>query len=83
MPQVVEHWLSKCKALNSNPSTTNKRIGHTWWCIPIIPTLRRLIQEDQEFETSLEYIRDHISKKKKNSLCSKEYAMKPPFLTIS
>jgi hypothetical protein len=26
-----------------------------WWCIPVIPELRRVRQEDHEFETSLSY----------------------------
>jgi hypothetical protein len=25
-----------------------------WWCAPVIPALRRLKQEDYEFEASLE-----------------------------
>jgi hypothetical protein len=27
-----------------------------WWCIPVIPAIRRLIQKDLKFETSLGYI---------------------------
>jgi hypothetical protein len=27
-----------------------------WWLIPVIPALRRLRQEDYEFEASLSYI---------------------------
>jgi hypothetical protein len=27
-----------------------------WWCMPVIPELGRLMQEDQEFKASLGYI---------------------------
>jgi hypothetical protein len=30
-----------------------------WWCIPVIPALRRVRQEDHKFKTSLSYIARH------------------------
>jgi hypothetical protein len=34
-----------------------------WWCTPVIPALRRLRQEDHEFEASLDYtVRPHLKK---------------------
>jgi hypothetical protein len=37
-----------------------------WWHMPVISALRRLKQEDQEFEVSLGYIeRFYLLKKKK------------------
>jgi hypothetical protein len=37
-----------------------------WWCILVIPALRRLRQEDCEFEDSLGYNRDPVSNNNKN-----------------
>jgi hypothetical protein len=48
-----------CKTLSSISSTGNKNKKHrSWeqWCMPIIPALRRLIQEDCKFKVSLSYI---------------------------
>jgi hypothetical protein len=39
--------------------------GQMWWCTPVIPALRRLRQEDQEFEASLGNIVRTVSKPKK------------------
>jgi hypothetical protein len=36
-----------------------------WWHIPIIPTLRRLTQEDLEFDSSLGYIVRSCLKRKR------------------
>jgi hypothetical protein len=30
--------------------------GQAWWCMPIIPALRRVRKEDHKFEASLSYI---------------------------
>jgi hypothetical protein len=30
-------------------------MSQAWWHIPVIPVLKRLRQEDHEFETSLSY----------------------------
>jgi hypothetical protein len=43
----------------------NSHCHQEWWCIPVIPALRRLRQEDCKFEVSLNYI-DTISRKKKS-----------------
>jgi hypothetical protein len=36
-----------------------------WWCTSIIPALRRLIQEEHEFEAILGYTAKHCLKKQK------------------
>jgi hypothetical protein len=33
-----------------------KKRSWVWWCTPVIPALRRLRQEDSEFEVSVGYI---------------------------
>jgi hypothetical protein len=39
---------------------------YSWWCMPVIPALLRLRQEDHKFKTSLGYIaRPCLEKKKK------------------
>jgi hypothetical protein len=39
--------------------------SQAWWCIPIIPGLDRLKQENPEFENSLSYISKPDAKKKR------------------
>jgi hypothetical protein len=44
-------WLKEKQSLKIIP-------GLVWWCVPIIPTLGRLGQENQEFMTILGYKQD-------------------------
>jgi hypothetical protein len=44
----------------------NSQDHQAWWCIPVIPELRR--QENQELKNSLDYS-DTISKKINATLC--------------
>jgi hypothetical protein len=61
-----------CLYLRKAPFVTvNKEIcvSWVWWCVSIIPALRRLRQEDQEFQGSLGYIaRDHLGYIERHSL---------------
>jgi hypothetical protein len=51
--------------LNISPSNYKRfPSGQTQWLTPIIPTLRRLKQEDLEFKVSLAYIGRPCLKKK-------------------
>jgi hypothetical protein len=43
----------------------NQKHRWTWWCMPVIPPLRRL-KQPPKFEASLDYLaRPHFHKKKK------------------
>jgi hypothetical protein len=47
------------------------------WCIPVFPALRRLKQEDREFEVSLSYIeRSHLKKKTQTIAIENKATMK-------
>jgi hypothetical protein len=47
------------------PFLFNNASCWAWWYIPVIPALRRLRQEDYEYEASLNYIAKFCLKKKK------------------
>jgi hypothetical protein len=38
--------------------------GWGWWFVPVIPAIRRLRQEDQQFKVSLGYTVRPVSKQK-------------------
>jgi hypothetical protein len=43
--------------MNNNKKTPkNRKTSQMWWCISVIPTLRRLKQEECIFEASLKFI---------------------------
>jgi hypothetical protein len=51
-----ETGFLKIKWTTSSDLTFKKRGSQAWWCILIIPALRRLRQEDLEFKASQGYI---------------------------
>jgi hypothetical protein len=59
--------------LSKEHSQSRRTKGRVWWDTPVIPVLKRLRQQDCEFEFSLHYIatsrpaaRPCLKKKKKN-----------------
>jgi hypothetical protein len=50
-----------------NRAILRKQGKLAWWCAPQIPALRWLRQEDKKFKTSLGYIAEILSKKKKKN----------------
>jgi hypothetical protein len=50
---MVMYLVNIIKKLDSN---MGKCSSWVWWVTPVIPALRRLRQEDPEFESSLGYV---------------------------
>jgi hypothetical protein len=52
---VVKCLASKHEALSSTPSTTEKKehVNWVWWHMPVISALKRLREEDGEFQANL------------------------------
>jgi hypothetical protein len=58
--------------------------SQAWWFTPVIPALRRLRQEDHEFEASLDYIiRPYLKKKKKDLIQFMDFIENSSIIRVS
>jgi hypothetical protein len=48
-------WENEVRAKTWRILALKRRVELAWWCMPIIPALRRLRHEDLEFKASLGY----------------------------
>jgi hypothetical protein len=59
---MKHHSEARCTIIHNKQK--NNKISQVWWCTPVIPALRRLRQEDGEFQASLDHrVRPGFKKK--------------------
>jgi hypothetical protein len=56
MVSRVHGWRIELGAAFGDSIVEYGKWSHAWWCMPVIPALGKLRQENHEFKVSLSYI---------------------------